>query len=227
MSEHTSVIEARNLSVYHLSGALFSRKTYCVRNLTFHIHRDEIVGLAGPSGSGKTSVGKAILGLNSIWEGDVYWNGRNIRTGVPREQRSKFGWIGQESTLAFNPSRRIIGILRETLSVNDIEDDKDILIKDMCDRMHLDFNMLHRYPFELSGGQVQRCTLMRILLLDPDFLLLDEPTSSLDTINQMEILNLLLSWKKERGLTILFISHSKVLLDRLCHRTITLEGTHV
>jgi ABC-type dipeptide/oligopeptide/nickel transport system ATPase subunit len=223
MSEHMAVIEARNLSVFHFSGVMFSRKHYCVRNLTFHIHKNEIIGLAGPSGSGKTSLGKALLGLIPTWDGDVYWNGLNTRSGVTREQRRRFGWIGQESTLAFNPSRKIISVLRETLAVNGIVD-SGLLLEKMCKRMHLDPELLERRPFELSGGQVQRCALMRVLMLGPEFLLLDEPTSSLDTVNQKEIIRLLLDWKDEHGLSMLFISHSKALLGKICNRIMILEN---
>ncbi len=226
MTEHAPLIEARNLRVYHHSGALFSRRNYCVNQLSFHLHENEIVGLAGPSGSGKTSVGKALLGLITSWEGDIYWSGKNIRNGVSGGMRRRFGWIGQEPALAFNPSRRVIATLRETLAVNGIAGSGDSVIRDISERMKLEYGMLHRYPFELSGGQVQRCALMRILMLDPRFLLLDEPTSSLDTINQLEILGLIQSWREEQGLTILLISHSSALLSRLCQRVITLELHH-
>ena len=223
MTEHTPLIEVRNLNVYHLAGAVLSRRKYCVRLLNFHIHKNEVVGLAGASGSGKTSVGKALLGLTPHWEGDIYWNGSNIRNGIDHSMRRGFGWIGQEATLAFNPSRKIIATLQETLKVNGIEDPQDSCLREMCGRMQLEFSMLHRYPFELSGGQVQRCALLRQLMLTPRFLLLDEPTSSLDTINQLEIFRLIMSWRAEKGLAVMIISHSTALLQRLCNRTIKLE----
>lgn len=226
MTEHIPVIEARNLSVYYLSGAIISRRRYSIRNLTFHVHENETVGLAGPSGCGKTSVGKAILGLLPTWEGDIYWSGKNIRNGISHTERRRFGWIGQESALSFNPSRKIIATLRETLRVNDITDTGDMLIRGMCERMNLDYRILSRYPFELSGGQVQRCALMRAFLTGPRFLVLDEPTSSLDPINQMEILQLIMSWRKESSMSLLIISHSQSLLSRYCDRIIRLDSAN-
>ena len=222
MSVHESVIETRQLSVYHRSGAVFSKKAYCVRDLTLHVHRNEIVGLAGPSGSGKTSIGKAILGLIPTWDGDVYWNGYNIRRGIRRSSRRAYGWISQESTLSFNPSRKIIDVLHETLSVNGVNDDRQGRIRRMCEYMKIDQTILQRHSFEMSGGQIQRCALMRVLMLEPEFLLLDEPTSSLDTVTQLDILRLLLAWKREHGLTMIFISHSRELLKHFCHRIIDL-----
>ncbi len=226
MSEHTCVIEARNLSVFHRSGAVVSKKNYVVRNLSLHVHEGEIMGLAGESGSGKTSVGKALLNLIPTWEGDVYWNGSNIRKTDIRPIRRHYGWMCQEPSLAFDPRKRMLRSLAEPLvahrEVKTAAEAEAILRNSMRD-MSLDANLLDRYPFELSGGQIQRFALLRILTLNPRFLVLDEPTSSLDPVNRKLIVDLVLKYHTLRSPAMLWISHSRKFLDKTAHSVHVLE----
>ncbi|MCU0241152.1 MAG: ATP-binding cassette domain-containing protein [Vicinamibacteria bacterium] len=224
MAEHSPIVEARDLRVFYDTGSLYARRHWAVGPISFHVHDNEFVGLAGPNGSGKTSIGKALLNLIPTWDGDVYWTGRNIRRISIGGLRRQFGWIGQEPTLAFNPRRRIIDILRETLAVNRVGGDPQERIVGMCADMNLDPALLHRYPFELSAGQIQRFALIRVFMIEPRFVLLDEPTSSLDPLNQAQILRKMLAWRQQHGLAALIISHSHRLLAQLCDRVLTLEG---
>jgi len=186
--------------------------------------RDEFLGLAGPSGSGKTSLGKALLNLIPTWEGEVYWLGRNIRHASVRRLRSQFGWIRQEPTLAFNPRRRILETLCETLTVARSGKCYRHQISRVCGMVNLEPELADRYPFELSAGQIQRFALVRVLMLEPKFLLLDEPTSSLDPMNQAQIFDRVLEWRRRYGLTAVIIDHSRRLLARLCDRILNLEN---
>jgi ABC-type dipeptide/oligopeptide/nickel transport system ATPase subunit len=222
--EHSPIVDARDLRVYYDEGSIVSRRRWAAGPVSFHVHHDEFVGLAGPSGSGKTSVGKALLNLIPSWEGDVYWDGQNTRRIPLRGLRRRFGWVGQEPTLAFNPRKRIADTLHETLAVNGVGGDREERMSGMCRSMNLDPALVTRYPFELSAGQIQRFALVRVFLLEPRFVLLDEPTSSLDPINQAQILQQILAWRRQHGLAALVISHSRKLLARLCDRVLTLEG---
>lgn len=220
------VIEAAGLRVYYNEGILFPKRKYVAGPFDCSIGRDEVVGLSGPSGSGKTSLGKALLGLIPTWEGTVCWNGIAIRPGAggPRTKRgNNFGWIGQEPMLAFDPRLTIMDTLLETLRVNGSAGDASKRIEWMCREMNVDHELLLRRSFELSPGQVQRCSLVRTFMLEPGFVVLDEPTSSLDPVNQALIFERLFAWRREHGLAMLLISHSGMLLDRVCARVISLK----
>jgi ABC-type dipeptide/oligopeptide/nickel transport system ATPase subunit len=225
MSEHSALIEARNLKVFYRQGSVFSQRRWVAGPISFHIHAGEFVGLAGPSGCGKTSIGKALMNLMHTWEGDVYWKGRNVRNTSLRELRPRFGWISQEPMLAFNPRRRIMETLRETLAVNRMAENNRQKIAQMCEMMNLQQSMALRFPFELSAGQIQRFALIRTFMLDPEFVLLDEPTSSLDPINQAQILDLIGEWRRNHGLAALIIAHSHRILEKMCDRLLSLEAS--
>ncbi|MDI9611827.1 MAG: ATP-binding cassette domain-containing protein [Acidobacteriota bacterium] len=225
MRAPSPLIEARNLRVFYRSGSIFSRPRWVAGPISLHVHRGEFVGLSGPSGCGKTSVGKALLNLMGTWEGDIYWKGRNVRHASQRELRPRFGWISQEPMLAFNPRRRIMETLRETLSVNRVTGNAQHRVAQLCEMVNLQPGMAMRFPFELSAGQIQRFALIRIFMLDPEFVLLDEPTSSLDPINQAQILDLIGEWRRHHGLTALIIAHSQRVLKKVCDRLLYLSAT--
>jgi ABC-type dipeptide/oligopeptide/nickel transport system ATPase subunit len=224
MSEHSALIEARNLKVFYRRGSIFSRPRWVAGPISFHVHPGEFVGLAGPSGSGKTSLGKALLNLIPTWQGDVYWKGLNVRSASLRELRPRFGWISQEPALAFNPRRRVMETLNETLAVHRLQGNAQQRIAQMCERMNLEQRMALRFPFELSAGQIQRFSLIRTFMLNPEFVLLDEPTSSLDPINQAQILDFIREWRRDHGLAALIIAHSQRILRSLCDRQLLLEA---
>ena len=223
MSEHSPLIEARDLRIFYRHGSVFSHPRWVAGPISFHVHAGEFVGLAGPSGTGKSSIGKALLDLMPTWEGDVYWKGRNVRTTSIRKARPRFGWISQEPMLAFNPRRRIIDILRETLAVNKMAENANEKIAQMCTSMNLQQDMASRFPFELSAGQLQRFSLIRTFMLNPEFVVLDEPTSSLDPINQAQILDLIQAWRHDHGLAALIIAHSHRLLTKVCDHSLSME----
>lgn len=215
-----AIVEARDLRVYYRQGSVFARRRWVAGPLSFAVLEQEFVGLAGSSGTGKTSIGKALLNLIPTWDGRVCWLGQDVRQAPSKRLRSHFGWISQEPTLAFNPRRHIGATLRETLTVNGRTDHG--VIPSVCESMNLDPSLLSRYPFELSAGQIQRLALVRVFMLDPKFVVLDEATSSLDPINQSQILDYVIEWRRRHNLAALLIAHSQRLLTRMADRVITL-----
>ncbi len=222
MPSGAAVLEVRGLRVYYPAPSLLAKRRWVAGPLSLRIEENEFVGLSGPSGCGKTSLGKAMLNLIPTWEGEVYWMGREIRRQPPGRLRPRFGWVSQEPTLAFNPRRRVIDVLHETLAVNGRSDGG--AIGALCESMNLEAGLLHRYPFELSAGQIQRLALVRVFMLEPKFVVFDEPTSSLDPLNQAQILDLVLDWRRKHGLAALFIAHSRRLLQRVTCRVVELGG---
>lgn len=220
-----AVVEAADVRVYYREGALAIRRKYVTEPFSVAIQPNEFVGLAGPSGVGKTSIGKALVNLIPTWEGNVFWDGENVRQIDDRSRRSRFSWICQEPTLAFNPRRSIGQVLSETLAVHHVEA-RDV-ISELCETMNLSPTLQSRYPFELSAGQIQRFALIRVFMLKPRFVVLDEATSSLDPINQLQILDYILEWRKRYGLAALFIGHSRRLLSKVADRVLTLTEMEV
>jgi len=225
VAEPEPVLDVRELVIYYRMGVTGSRLRRVAGPLSFQVRAGEFVGLAGPSGCGKSSVGKAVLNLIPNWTGTVCWCGRNIRRSDLRPWRKHFGWIGQEPTLLFNPRRRIGQVLQETLRVHGASGDASSRIAGMCETMNLEPSLVHRYPFELSAGQIQRFALIRTFLLNPKFVVLDEPTSSLDPITQLQIFEFIEQWRTSRQLAALLISHSRVLLERVCASVVEWRGT--
>jgi ABC-type dipeptide/oligopeptide/nickel transport system ATPase subunit len=220
-----SIIETKNLNVFYKTGNIFQGKNHVIKDFNLKIEKGQIIGLSGTSGVGKTTLGKSILNLHKYWEGEILWNGKSINELDIKPIRSKYNWMGQEPSLTFNPVKIIESIIRETLFLNGMNDRvrQNEKIMEICVKLKLNDSLLKRYPYELSAGQIQRFALLRILLLSPVFVVLDEPTSSLDPINQILFLQNLKDYQKENDLSVLFISHSKKILKYICNNIIELK----
>lgn len=215
----SNLISAKHLNIFYRNGIFLRQKKYIIKNFNITIKKSQIVGLTGESGKGKTTLGKTLLGLHKFYEGEIFWNDISLKNRKIKELREKYTWLGQESFLMFNPNKKINWVLKETIKVvlnhNQKEIEIDELIKYQCGLFKLDLTLLDRYPFELSAGQIQRFSLIRNLLVKPDFIVLDEPTSSLDPYNSKLFLNILEKYLAENIISILFISHKKSLLTSL------------
>ena len=191
------------------------QKTVAVDHVDFNFYEGELVSIVGESGSGKTTLAKMLLGLISITEGDIYFQGkkRDIRTHKKKKEYWKsVQAIFQDPYSSYNMFNKIDAVLLDCINMRGgrkLPYEKKVeLMAEACGFVNLKFEELtNKYPFELSGGQMQRLMIARIFLLNPKILLADEPTSMIDACSRATILDMLMQLRKEIGMTIIFISH--------------------
>ncbi len=221
------VIEVRNLKVYYpiLKGVFRRKQGYikAVDGVNVTAMDGETVGLVGESGSGKTSTGLAILRLIKS-TGSIVFMGREIQ-GLPvskiRPLRSRMQIIFQDPYSSMNPRMTVEQIIAEGLKAHGMYRDageQRRVIEKVLEDVEIDPAMKNRYPHEFSGGQRQRINIARALVLKPKFIVLDEPTSSLDVSIEAQIVELLKRLQKIYGLTYLFISHNLRLIRSISDR---------
>ena len=196
-----------------------------VDGVDFVLRRGQTLGIVGESGSGKTTLGKALLGLERILPGGgvIRIEGREIQ-GLDekslRPLRRRMQIIFQDPYGSLSPRMKILNIVGEGLLIHRIgtaEDRRERVLKALAEVGMGNEDFLERYPNEFSGGQRQRIALARSLALEPDILVLDEPTSSLDRTIQFQVVKLLQELQEKRGLSYIFISHDLRIVRILCH----------
>jgi peptide/nickel transport system ATP-binding protein len=191
------------------------QKTIAVDHVDFDIRENEIVSIVGESGSGKTTLAKMLLGLISTSEGEIYFQGikRDIGTqGKKLEYWKNIQAIFQDPYSSYNIFNKIDSVLLDCINMrggrNFSHARKVELMTEACNFVNLKFaELTNKYPFELSGGQMQRLMIARIFLLKPKILIADEPTSMIDACSRATILEMLMQLRSEVGMTIVFITH--------------------
>jgi ATPase components of various ABC-type transport systems, contain duplicated ATPase len=212
MNENESFISGKNLTRVFVSGR---NKTTAVDHVNFDFHRGEIISIVGESGSGKTTLAKMILGLLKETEGEVYYMGkpRDIGGGDKRKEYWKnVQAIFQDPFSAFNIFSKVDQLLLDCIH---LKGEKNLskaqefdMMKEACGFVNMKFEELtNKYPFELSGGQMQRLMIARIFMLQPKMLIADEPTSMIDACSRSTILDMLMKLRDETKITIVFITH--------------------
>jgi peptide/nickel transport system ATP-binding protein len=217
------LLDVSDLVVEYPAGA--GRRVHAVSGVSFDVARGETLGLVGESGCGKSTAGRAVLGLPPPTSGSVVFDGTDLAT-LSREElrrtRTRLQVIFQDPISSLNPGRRIADIIAEPLSVwgrDRAKADRHARVQEMMGAVGIDpETYARRRAYELSGGQCQRVSIARALMLQPELVVCDEPVSSLDVSVQAQILNLLETMKARHGLTMIFISHDLSVIRHVADR---------
>lgn len=192
-----------------------------VDGISFGILRNKTFGLVGESGSGKTTVARSILRLIEPTSGDVIFDGINVTKANKRELkrlRRRMQIIFQDPYASLDPRQTVNSMLMEVIKIHKLASSKSEARKkalEILTKVGLSEEHLYRFPHEFSGGQRQRIAMARSLIVNPEFLVLDEPTSFLDVSVQAQVLNLLKDIQKEFNLTFMFISHNLAVIHHM------------
>ncbi len=224
--EKKVILSIRNLDVVFGRG----KKAFkAVDNVSFDIYKGETLSLVGESGSGKTTIGRAIVRINPCSAGAIYYNGKKISGRLSRkddrEVVRKIQMIFQDPAASLNERATIEYIISEGLyNFHLYKDEKDRIAK--IEKVIRDVGLLPehltRYPHEFSGGQRQRVGIARSIVMEPEFIVADEPISALDVSIRAQVLNLLKKFQNERGLTYLFIAHDLSIVRFISDRIVVI-----
>ena len=228
MSDTRPLLDVKGLKKHFpIHGGLLGQTTgyvYAVDGVTFDIRRGETLSLVGESGCGKSTVGKAILRLYDVTDGEVYLDGEridNMPAGKLRPIRQRVQVVFQDPFSSLNPRMKVRDILAEPLINFGLAHGRKELnerVGLLMDKVRLPRDSINRYPHEFSGGQRQRIGIARALAPGADLIICDEAVSALDVSVKAQIINLLVDLQDELGLALLFISHDLATVEHLTHR---------
>lgn len=224
--EKEVLLSVQNLDVVFKKG---KKNFKAVDNVSFDIYKGETLSLVGESGSGKTTIGRAIVRINPCSAGAIYFKGKRISGKLSRkddrEVVKKIQMIFQDPSASLNERATIDYIISEGLyNFHLYKDEKDRIAKveEVTKAVGLLPEHLTRYPHEFSGGQRQRVGMARSLVMEPEFIVADEPISALDVSIRAQVLNLLKKFQKEKGLTYLFIAHDLSIVRFISDRIVVI-----
>ena len=212
------------LEIRHLSVRFGRRRKpfTAVDDVSFDIYRGETFGLVGESGSGKTTIGRAIIRVCQASEGEILYRGERISGKIPksldRALTRKMQMIFQDPMASLNERAKVSYIVSEGIYRSDGKRERAEKVSQALRDVGLLPEFAGRFPHEFSGGQRQRIGIARALVMQPEFIIADEPISALDVSIRAQVLNLLSDLQKEHALTYLFISHDLSVMRFICDR---------
>ena len=232
MSNHEALLQVDSLTVRHESAA---RSVAALTDVSLAMQAGEWLGLIGESGSGKSTLLRAILRMlppTSFQSGRVCFQGRDVATldesGLTRLRGGSIGFMPQQAVAALNPVRTVGSQVAELFRLRLGLDAATARLRstELLERFHLpeSLRVFESYPHQLSGGMCQRVVLAMAMALEPQLLLADEPTSSLDAGLRLDLLDEIRIQQRRRNLAVLFVSHDLELVERYADRLAMLQG---
>ena len=227
MSEN--LVEVKHLQQYFPAGGMGKNKQYvqAVDDVSFAIRKGETLGLVGESGCGKTTTGRTLLRLYEPTDGTIIYDGKVLFDKKEKiavdmlPYRRRMQIVFQDPYASLDPRMTIGDIVGEGIDIHHLcanaKERHDKIIS-LLERVGLNSEHANRYPHEFSGGQRQRIGIARSLIMEPEFIIADEPISALDVSIRAQVLNLMSKLQKERGLTYLFIAHDLSVMRFICDR---------
>ncbi len=218
------LLEVKNLKKYFpiSTGAFQTKQLKAVDDVSFTIRRGETLGLVGESGCGKTTVGRTILNLYTPTDGEIIFDGKQIKTKKDlQEYRTHATMVFQDPYSSLDPRMTVADIIGEPLDVHKLYKNKEeraARIRELMGYVGLNSEHASRYPHEFSGGQRQRIGIARALAVNPSFIVCDEPVSALDVSIQAQVINMFKDLQKQLGLTYLFIAHDLLVVKHISDR---------
>ncbi len=227
------LLKVNHLKTYFVrkSGGLFKKVQELIKgvdDISLSVKQGEILGIVGESGSGKSTLGRSIIRLVDSQEGEVLFDGRDLRKltlGQLKKSRRDFQMIFQDPYASLNPRMTVYDTLAEPLLLHGLATPQNIVekVNALMDDVGLDRRFIRKYPHEFSGGQRQRIAIARAIAVEPKLIVADEPVSALDVTIRAQILALLLELSKKHKLTMLFISHDMSVVRYLCDRVMVMQ----
>ena len=227
--EATPILSVRNLSVHFtVSTPAGPGTVHAVDNVSFDLQAGQTLGLVGESGSGKSTIANALMRLEQPTSGSIVLDGRDVTKVQGRDLkdlRRRMAMVFQDPFSALNPRQSVAASVAEPLVVHNLATTpaaRRARVKELFELVGLPARFMDRYPHELSGGQRQRVCIARALAGDPDVVILDEATASLDVSVQAQIMNLLKRLQTELNLTYIFVGHDLAAVDYMSHKVMVL-----
>ncbi len=222
------VVDVKNLTKIFTSGLIRTKNVVGIQNVTFMVKRGEIVSLVGESGSGKSTTANIILRLLKPTSGTVLINGKPIEEFRKKEYYRKVQVIFQDPYGSYNLYHKVDRILNKAFQLKKDPpplEERERIIHEVLDQMGIRADeLLGRYPHQLSGGQLQRLMLARVLIIRPELLIADEATSMIDASSRAGVLNLIQLLAKDEGLAIIYITHDIGQAQYISDRVVVMQN---
>lgn len=221
-------LKAENITKTYRHGRSQKKGNNVLERISFEVHSGETLGIMGESGTGKSTLGRVLAGIEKASGGEIFFRGKSIEE-LNRSEYARFRRnvqiVFQNPEGSLNPKKTVEKSLRQVLELIGIPKEKrSRVLSEILRTVGLSEDLLCRYPYQLSGGQNQKLALGRVMLLEPDFIILDEPTSALDISVRAQILHLLKDWQAQKKTGYVLISHEREIVDYMADRIALLEN---